>query len=59
MRETRGKFALHGVATRVVGACFGDGGEKKKEKVRERGRGRAGGREGGKERVSGSRGAFS
>lgn len=58
MRETRGKFALYGVATRVVGACFGDGGEEKKRES-ERKRKRAGGREGEKERVSGSRGAFS
>jgi len=35
MRETRGKFALYVVATRVVAACYGDGGEKR-EKVRER-----------------------
>lgn len=36
MRETRGKFAPYIVATRVVGGCLGDGGEKKRESERKR-----------------------
>jgi len=37
MRETHGKFALYVVATRVVGTCFGDGGEKKENEKKEEG----------------------